>query len=141
MKPNSNKQYYTLYEAKNEHTTEDGAVFPTNSLEEVRSLPAPAEEIPKFLCRDSAIMLDALQYKCISEGRDFPKELYHHLGAPLFDSYLCELYNGLDHCESECPLCENSKCCSTYKEYATCDDIVKKRALAAELSKRLKESV
>ena len=34
MKPNSNKQYYTLYEAKNEHTTEDGAVFPTKELAE-----------------------------------------------------------------------------------------------------------
>ena len=28
------KQYYTLYEAKNEHTTEDGAVFPTKELAE-----------------------------------------------------------------------------------------------------------
>ena len=28
------KQYYTLYEAKNEHTTEDGAVFPTRELAE-----------------------------------------------------------------------------------------------------------
>ena len=34
MKPNSNKQYYTVYEAKNEHTTEDGAVFPTKELAE-----------------------------------------------------------------------------------------------------------
>ena len=34
MKLNSNKQYYTLYEAKNEHTTEDGAVFPTKELAE-----------------------------------------------------------------------------------------------------------
>lgn len=30
----TNKQYYTLYEAKNEHTTEDGAVFPTKELAE-----------------------------------------------------------------------------------------------------------
>ena len=29
-----NKQFYTLYEAKNEHTTEDGAVFPTKELAE-----------------------------------------------------------------------------------------------------------
>ena len=28
------KQYYTVYEAKNEHTTEDGAVFPTKELAE-----------------------------------------------------------------------------------------------------------
>lgn len=28
------KQYYTLYEAKNEHITEDGAVFPTKELAE-----------------------------------------------------------------------------------------------------------
>lgn len=28
------EQYYTLYEAKNEHTTEDGAVFPTKELAE-----------------------------------------------------------------------------------------------------------
>ena len=28
------KQYYTLYEAKDEHTTEDGAVFPTKELAE-----------------------------------------------------------------------------------------------------------
>ena len=34
MKPNSNKQYYTVYEAMNEHTTEDGAVFPTKELAE-----------------------------------------------------------------------------------------------------------
>lgn len=34
MKPNSNKQYYTLYEAKNEHITEDGAIFPTKELAE-----------------------------------------------------------------------------------------------------------
>lgn len=34
VKLNSNKQYYTLYEAKNEHTTEDGAVFPTKELAE-----------------------------------------------------------------------------------------------------------
>ena len=30
----TNKQYYTVYEAKNEHTTEDGAVFPTRELAE-----------------------------------------------------------------------------------------------------------
>ena len=30
----SGKQYYTVYEAKNEHTTEDGAVFPTKELAE-----------------------------------------------------------------------------------------------------------
>ena len=30
----AHKQYYTLYEAKNEHTTEDGAVFPTKELAE-----------------------------------------------------------------------------------------------------------
>lgn len=29
-----NKQFYTLYEAKNEHTTEDGAIFPTKELAE-----------------------------------------------------------------------------------------------------------
>ena len=29
---NLGKQFYTLYEAKNEHTTEDGAVFPTKEL-------------------------------------------------------------------------------------------------------------
>ena len=34
VKLNSNKQYYTLYEAKNEHITEDGAVFPTKELAE-----------------------------------------------------------------------------------------------------------
>ena len=28
----SDKQFYTVYEAKNEHTTEDGAVFPTKEL-------------------------------------------------------------------------------------------------------------
>ena len=31
---NLGKQFYTLYEAKNEHTTEDGAVFPTKELAE-----------------------------------------------------------------------------------------------------------
>ena len=31
---NTTKQFYTLYEAKNEHTTEDGAVFPTKELAE-----------------------------------------------------------------------------------------------------------
>lgn len=30
----TNKQYYTAYEAKNEHITEDGAVFPTRELAE-----------------------------------------------------------------------------------------------------------
>lgn len=30
----TNKQYYTIYEAKNEHITEDGAVFPTKELAE-----------------------------------------------------------------------------------------------------------
>ncbi len=34
MKLNNNNQFYTLYEAKNEHTTEDGAVFPTKELAE-----------------------------------------------------------------------------------------------------------
>ena len=31
---NLGKQFYTVYEAKNEHTTEDGAVFPTKELAE-----------------------------------------------------------------------------------------------------------
>ena len=31
---NTTKQFYTVYEAKNEHTTEDGAVFPTKELAE-----------------------------------------------------------------------------------------------------------
>lgn len=34
IQDNEVKQYYTVYEAKNEHTTEDGAVFPTKELAE-----------------------------------------------------------------------------------------------------------